>query len=89
MGEERRRGGHVDDVGITLKTRHVGSLEDGSLVMVPLLTLAVAGILASKHLGPLAVVRVVAQTMREEPLLVAVVVLVVEIHLQLLHARLQ
>ena len=26
MSEERGVGGHVDDVGITLNTRHVGSL---------------------------------------------------------------
>ena len=58
--------------------------------MVPLLAVGtVAGILASKHARTLAVVTVVAQTMGEEPLLVAVVVLVVEIDLQFLHAGLQ
>ena len=57
--------------------------------MVPLLALAVAGIFAGKHLWTLAVVHVVAQTMAQEPLFVAVIVLVVEVHLQLLHAWLQ
>ena len=50
---------------------------------------AVTGILASKYLRTLTIVAVVTQTMREEPLLIAIVVFVVEIHLKLLHAGLQ
>ena len=45
--------------------------------MVPLLSLAVASIFTGKYTWALAVVSVVAQTMREEPLLVALVVLVI------------
>ena len=48
-----------------------------------MLITAVACILAGKYLRTLAVVRVVAQTMSEEPFLVTIVVLVVEIYLQL------
>ena len=87
--KEWGRGRHVDDVGITLEARHVRSLEDGGLVVVPLLAASVAGILAGEDLRPLAVVAVVAQAVGQEPLLVAIIVLVVEVHLQLLHARLQ
>ena len=58
--------------------------------MVPLVFIAtVTGIFAGKHLRTLTVIAVVAQTMREEPLLIAIVVLVIEIYLQLLHAGLQ
>ena len=89
VGEERSRCSHVDDVGIALEARHMGSLEDGGLVVVPLLALAVTGIFASKHLRALAVVGVIAQAMAQEPLFVTIVVLVVEVYLQLLHAGLQ
>jgi len=89
VGEEGSVGGHVDDVGITLDTRHVGGLVERGLEVVPLLAVAVAGIFAGKHTGALAVVCVVAQAVGEEPLLIAVVVLVVEVYLQLLHAGLQ
>ena len=89
MGEEWGIGGHVHNVGITLDARHVGCLVERGLEVVPLLSLAMAGVFAGKHLRTLAIIRVVAQTMTEEPLLVAIVVLVVEIHLQLLHTRLQ
>ncbi len=89
MGEERSIGGHMDDVGITLDTRHVGCLIQGGFVVVPLLAVAMTGIFACKHTRPLAVVGVVAQAVTEEPLFVAVVVLVVEIDLQLLHTGLQ
>ena len=50
---------------------------------------ALGGIFASKDTGTLSVVGVVAQAVTEEPRLVAVVVLIVEIDLQLLHTRLQ
>ena len=89
MGEERGIGRHVDDVGIALDTRHVGSLIQGGLIMVPLLAVAMTGIFASKDTGTLSVVGVVAQAVTEEPRLVAVVVLIVEIDLQLLHTGLQ
>ena len=90
VGEEGSVSSHVDDVGIALDARHVGSLIERGLKVVPLLAVGtVAGIFAGKHTGTFAVVRVVAQTVGEEPLLVAVVVLVVEIYLELLHARLQ
>ena len=88
VGKEWGGGRHVDDVGIALEAGHVGSLEDGSLVVVPLLSPAVTGIFASKHLRTLSVVGVVAQSVTEEPLFVAIVVLVVKVHLQLLHAGL-
>ena len=89
MGEERGVGSHVDDIGIALDARHVGSLVERRLKVVPLLAFAVAGIFAGKHTGTLAVVGVVAQAVAEEPRLVAVVMLVVEVDLQLLHAGLQ
>ena len=89
VGEERGIGCHVDDIGITLDAGHVGCFIQGGLVVVPLLAVAMTGIFACEYLRTLAVVAVIAQAMGEEPLLVAVVVLVVEIHLQLLHARLQ
>ena len=58
--------------------------------MVPLmLVAAMTGVLASKHTGTLAVVGVITQAMTEEPLLVTVVMLVVEINFQLFHAGLQ
>ena len=50
---------------------------------------AVAGIFARTYLGTLAVVVVVTQAMGEEPLLVAIEMLVVEINAQLFHAWLQ
>ena len=57
--------------------------------MVPLLTVTVTSIFAGKDFRSLAIIGVVAQTVTEEPLFVTIVVLVVEIHLQLFHARLQ
>ena len=59
--------------------------------MVPFLALAVAGIFTGKHLGSFlrAVVVVIAFAAVEEPLLVAVEVLVVEVASQFLHAGLQ
>ena len=58
--------------------------------MVPLvLVAAMAGIRAGKHFRALAIIRVVTQAVGEEPLLIAIVVLVVEIDLELLHAGLQ
>ena len=77
MCEEWSRCSHVDDVGIALEACHMGSFKNGSLVVVPLFTLAVAGILASKHLRALAIVRVVAQAVAQEPLFVTIIVLVV------------
>ena len=62
MGKERSVGSHVHDVSIALNTRHVGSLVKRCLKMVPLLAASVAGILAGKHLGTLAVIGVVAQS---------------------------
>ena len=50
---------------------------------------AMACIFAGKYLWSLAVVGVVAQTMGEEPLLITVIVLVIEIDFELLHAWLQ
>ena len=88
MGEERSRSCHMYDVGITLKACHVSSLQDSSLVVVPLLTLAVTGILTRKHLWSLAIVRVVAEAMAQEPCFITIIVLVVEVHLQFLHAGL-
>ena len=85
MGEERGRGGHPHNVGIALEAGHEGGFEDGSLIVVPLLALAVTGVFAGKDLRPLAVVAVVAQAIGEEPLFVAVIVLIDKVGLQLPH----
>ena len=57
--------------------------------MVPLLALAVAGIFASEYGWTLTIIVVITMAVAEEPCLVAVVVLVIEIDLELLHAWLQ
>ena len=54
--------------------------------MVPLLALAVAGILSGKDLRSLAVVAVVAQTMAQEPRFITIVVLVDEVGLLCFHS---
>ena len=51
------------DIRITFETCHEGSLKDGSLIVVPFLTLAVTGILTSEHLRTFAVVGVITETM--------------------------
>ena len=81
MGEEWGRGRHVNHIGITLETRHEGGFQKGGFIVVPLLALAVTGILAGKDLRTLAVVRVVTQSMRQEPLLVTIVVFVHQVSL--------
>ena len=57
--------------------------------MVPFFAVAVACIFAGKDSRTLAIVNIVAQTMGEEPFLISIIMLVVEIDLELLHAGLQ
>ena len=84
VGKERCVSGHVNDVGITFYACEEGCFIERSLKMVTLLFLAIgifalsmAGIFAREDLWSLTVVTIVAQTMRKEPLLVAIEVLVV------------
>ena len=74
-------------VGVALDTREEGRLEQGSVKMVPLLALAVAGILARKHLRAFPVIVVIAASRGQEPVFGAVKMLVNEVYLQLAHLR--
>ena len=79
MCEERSVGGHIYHVGIAFKVGHEGCLVERCLVVVPFLSLSVAGIFAGKHFRTLAVVALVAQAMAEEPRLGAIEMLVHEV----------
>ena len=72
MGKERGGRSHVDDVGIAFETGHQGGLHDGCFVVVPLLAFPVTGVFAGKHLRSLTVVRIIAQTVTQEPLMAKV-----------------
>ena len=86
MGEQRSVCSHVHNVSVALKVGHESSLVERSLEVIPFLSLSVAGIFAGEYLRTLAVIALIAQTVREEPMLVAIEMLVHEVSLQLLHS---
>ena len=98
MGKEGCVCRHFHHVGITLQACHEGGFHQGCVEVVPLLASAMASIFACKHLRTFAWIAVVAVGTTvsptllgfgsaEEPLLVAVVVLVHKVGPYLAHLR--
>jgi len=87
MGEQRRIGGHVHDVGIPFHSGHEGCLQKGSVEMVPLLSAAMTRILAGKDLRPVAVITVIARPLAEKPTLGTIEMFIHQVRLQPFHFR--
>ena len=67
----------------------MGGLQDSSLIVIPFLALTMTGILTGKHFRTLAIVRIITQSVTQEPSLIPIIMFVVEIYFQFLHTRLQ
>ena len=87
VGKERCVGSHVNDVCVLLQVGHESSFIDAGSRVVVLLAAVMAGILAGKYLGTLAVIFVIAVHFVLEPVDVAVEMLIHKVCLQFLHGR--
>ena len=91
VSEERSVSSHVYHVGIALISGHESSFEKGCIKVVPLLSLTMTSVFTSKNLWTLAVIVVITVAVDgvSKPFLIAIEMLIIEVHLHFLHLWLE